>query len=595
MAPSAAYTAAAADFSKQVQWLVEIDLDRCAEQYTQAPCTAADAGDGARCFYSFQTCQDAANYNKGTRTYRFHLNDVPWPDTATVAYPLLAKITQAPHRVSTSSFFSYPDKITFKMLRDYAPPVPDHDKGGTAPNEFYNTTAVGEFWRNLFSRNRNYSGRAVRLLRGFNASGFVLSDFEQVGPPYRLSKVKFTPGGCDITVESPLAKLKDTEIPFSISEDNLSTKALNNSELVITATDGAEFPDPADYTRNNIYVEIEDDTNGDEICLVSSISTNNLTVVRGSFGTTAVAHAANVRLRHVCCFGTTAAAAVNSVDTLQDLMEWATVVSGDVDTTAFNALRDIYWPNDDVLRIVRTTRTVARLMQEIRDSRGILVYLDADAKWSASMIGPAAPVASYDDDSMRKVVVMEDDTERRTRVAIWYDPVEDSAKEPADFRKAIIVVDSDLETANNYGDVRERKIMDLWLAPSYAAAKIRNLARRIITRTAHGDRSITFELEVKDGVRYVGDAVELQTRELTDIYGTQLTVPGIIVSRREAGRGAMQFTAADSNFSGRFFVWGPDTMTDAYDTATEDDKRYGYWGDTNNRVGSSFLEGYRLL
>jgi len=597
MAPSAAYLAAAADFSKQVQWLVEIDLDRCSLVYTVGACTAVDAGDGARCFYSFPTCQVASAYAKSTRTYRFCLNDVPWPDTATAVYPLLKEFTQAPHRVDTSSFFSYPDRITFKMLRDYTPNAIDSDKGAG----FFNTSTAGEFWRNLFSRNRNYSGRAVRMLRGFNTSGFVLADFEQVGPTYELAKIDFGPGDISISVKSPLAKLRDTEITFPISDDNVLTAGVSAIATTLSVTDGLEFPNPATghlggaYVQNNIYVEIEDTTNGDEICQVTSIATNDLTVVRGSFGTSNVLHPISSKVKHICCFGTTAGAAVNSIDTLQDLMEWAGVAAGDIDTTAFDNVRDIYWPGDDVLRILRGTKTVAKLMQEIREVRGILIYLDADAKWSCSMIGPRTSVASYDDDSMRNVRVIEDDDERRTRAALWYDPVEDNSREPEDFRKASVVVDTDLETANNYGDVKERRVLDMWTAPAYAAGKVRNMVSRILARTAHGVRIIEFELEIKDGVRYVGDAVTLATRELTDFYGTQASIHAIITSRREAGRGAIKYTAVDTGYSGPYFVWGPDTMSATYDAATAADKAFGYWGDGDNRVGASLVEGYKIL
>ncbi len=57
--PSSAYTTAAGDYSKQTQWLVEIDLDRCDNTYASlaggSTCTAANQGEGARCFYSFPT------------------------------------------------------------------------------------------------------------------------------------------------------------------------------------------------------------------------------------------------------------------------------------------------------------------------------------------------------------------------------------------------------------------------------------------------------------------------------------------------------------------------------------------------------------
>ena len=592
--PSAAYLAAAADYSKKPQWLVEIDLDRCSNTYASvaggSTCTAAQQGDGNRCFYSFPTCQDQANFVKVTRTYRFCLNDVPWPDQATSCYPLLKKITQTPHKVSTSSFFSYPDTISFTMFRDTLPPVPDSDK--TVAADAFNTVKVGEFFRNLFSRNRNYSGRAVRIFRGFNASGFVLADFEQVGPEYTLADVKFTPGECKITVESPLAKLRQRKIPFPISDDNQLTTTVNDSITTWVVTDGGEYPDPADFTRNNIYAECES-----EIVQITSIAGNSLTVVRGSFGTANVGHTAPIDCTHVACFGTTAGAAVNSVDTLQDLMEWAGVVAADVDTTKFDEVRDAYWPlssNTDVLRIVRKSKTVARLMQEIREVRGILVYLDSAAKWAAALLGARLASTSYDDDSMRNVTVTESDKDRRTRIALWYDPSKDDARDPEDFAKVVVVVDANLETANNYGDVRERQVLDLWMNPGFRVLRIRDLARRLITRSGHGVRTIDFELEIKDGTLFVGDAVTLQTRELTDFYGDQLSFAAVVVTRKEAGRGAIRYTAVDTNYSGPFFIIGPDTMADTYDTATAADKAFGYWGDADNRVGSSLVEGYKL-
>ncbi len=591
--PSAAYNTQAAAFSKTVQWLIEIDLDRCDNTYTVAPCTAVNAGDGSRCFYSFPTCQDQANFVKATRTYRFCLNNVPWPDAATECWPLLKKFTQVPHKVSTESFFSYPDSLTFTMYRDYAPPAADSDKTGVA--DAFNTALNGEFWSNLFSRNRNYSGRAVRILRGFNASGFVLADFEQVGPEYTLSDVQFGPRECRVTCESPLAKLRKRKVPVAISDDNQLTAFFGAGVTTLPVDDGSEYPDPADFTRNNVYVEIEEiGATSDEICRVTSISGNNLTVVRGQFGTVDVAHQENSPVKHIACFGTTAGLAVNSVDTLHDLMEWAGVAAAAVNTATFDSLKNIHWPGDDVVRIVRRPHTVAQLMQEIREIRGILVYLDSAGKWAASLIGPRVASASFDDDSMRNVSVNETDKDRRTRVALWYDPVEDNAREPEDFRKSVIVIDGNLEFVNNFNDVRERQVLDKWLNPAFAVAKIRNLAKILITRTAHGVRTVENDLEVKDGTVYVGDAVTIKTRELTDIYGDQISMPCVITSRKEVGRGAIRYAAVDTNFSGRFFVIGPDTMTDDFDTSTDADKAFGYWGDADNRVGAALVEGYKI-
>ena len=49
---------------------VEIDLDYCANTAGVAPCTASQTGD-AKCFNTYATCNDTANFNLTTKTYRF--------------------------------------------------------------------------------------------------------------------------------------------------------------------------------------------------------------------------------------------------------------------------------------------------------------------------------------------------------------------------------------------------------------------------------------------------------------------------------------------------------------------------------------------
>ena len=49
---------------------VELELDFCANVAGVAPCTAIDTGD-AKCFNTFASCNDTANFNKTTKIYRF--------------------------------------------------------------------------------------------------------------------------------------------------------------------------------------------------------------------------------------------------------------------------------------------------------------------------------------------------------------------------------------------------------------------------------------------------------------------------------------------------------------------------------------------
>ena len=49
---------------------VEIDLDYCANTAGVAPCTASQTGD-AKCFNTYATCNDTANFNLTTKTLSF--------------------------------------------------------------------------------------------------------------------------------------------------------------------------------------------------------------------------------------------------------------------------------------------------------------------------------------------------------------------------------------------------------------------------------------------------------------------------------------------------------------------------------------------
>ena len=590
---TAAYTAAAAGYSKQVQWLIEIDLDRCSNHYTDnggpSTCGASDAGDGLRCWYSFETCQDPTNYTKTTRTYRFCLNEVPWDDTATVVYPLLRKMVSVPQRVDPGKLFAYPENVSLEFALDHDPLVVDSDK------TLFNTAiGTGEWWHNLFSRNRNYPGRAVRIKRGFAADGFVLADFEQIGPEYRIKAVRFDSDTCIVNVESPLADLAKRQIPMPISDDNLLQADINDAVTSLTVDNASEFPDPADYSRVTLYVEV-----ASEIISYTArdTGTNILSGLgRGAFGTSAAAHLAgdNLKVSHVCCFGTATGGPTYMTEVLQDLLEWAGIAVADVNTATFDAVKAAAYPNLEIQRIVRKSKKVAQLVQQLREVRGVIVYIDQGGQFAASVMGPSVDATVLDDDSFIEgsMVVEEDEETRITRVGMYYDPTVEDAKDPVEFGKAVIVINVDLENANSFGDQREDVVLDHWTFDNQTLASVRNIARRIITRRGHGIRTFTFELEVKDGLLNVGDERAIQTRHLTGIDGAQLARPVLVTARQEVGHAKVEYEAVDTNYNGAYYRFAPDTTTEDWDNATEAERQYGYDGDNNNRLGATLVSGF---
>lgn len=601
---TAAYDRERDAFGRMVQVLVEIDLDRCTRTYGTAPCTAADLGDGRRCWYTFPTCQDAANYAKGSRTLRYCLNDVPWPDPAYAVRPMLEKYVQAEsQRIDASKLVTYPEKLVLTFLDDEAPPPPDHDKGSGK----YNTARTGSYWRTLRARNPNYAGRKVRILRGFYAPGMVYADFAQVGPEYVLKQMQFENGRCRITVESPLANMQDRQFPWSTSSKNVLTADAGSGDSTLHVTSAAEFPDPTSLTRNNVYAKCEE-----EIVRVTSRDTvaNTLTVTRGQAGTFAAAHTAlNVdgtsRNLAVSCVGIIGVdnGASNPTgklvsDAMLDLLEWAGVASGSVDASSFATLTAQFWATPEILFILERPQRIASLMAKIREPRGILLYLSDSGKFTAKVMAPGINLPTLSDadfvaDGGTRIRMDEDDEARITRASMMYDPSREGASSGDEYLRSVTYINADLEDSRYYGDQKEALFTDAGLDPDLLPIRVANLCRRLITRRRAGVRTFTGQLDLKKATLAIGDAVLISTSLCQGIDGASEPRPCIVTARSAVTRSRYEYEFTDTNFGSRYLRVAPDTATRSYDSASDTERQqYGYWGDSNNRVGAQKLIGY---
>lgn len=576
-----AYTTQAAAFGRTVQWLVEIDLDRCALNYTTAPCTASDQGDGARCCYTFGTCQDVTHFSRTTKTWRFCLAEVPWDDPTYDVWPLLRGIVSVPQEVQSGNMSTYPESITATFGFDFLPPPFDRDK------TLYNTASIGEFWRNLFARNRNYAGRPMRIKRGFQASGFTLADFQQVGPDYLVRDVEITGDAVRITAESSLAILNQIKVPFTISDDNTLQTAINSSVTSLIVANASEFPNPSNYTRAEVCVEI----NGNELAIVTSVNvgTNTLTVQRGKHGTVATSAAIGAKVKHVLAFNQSAGGMpVNVVDVMLDLLDWCGINGTDIETTSWDVVQSIVWYADDVYTALRTTKTVAELLAELKDLRSIIMVIDSAGKYALRAFGPH-DVAKYDltDEHCLdgSIEVFESEEDRLTRVTVWYDPVADSSTSPDDFNRGVIMADADMESANGFGDRREKVVFDHWTWSTYPVGYIAQMARRYLTRVRFGTRKIRFRSDLIQSEVAVGDLVTFTTAGIVDASANQEARACIITAKKEVSEGVMEFVASDLGYGGRFFRICPDTNADTWDTSSGTERTYGYVGDSSNLLG----------
>lgn len=582
---TAAYDRQAAAFGRQVQYVVEMDLDRCSLEHGVSPCGAPAAADGSRCFYTFPSCQSPATFQRETRTLRFALNEIPWTDSANPAFPLLSGFVSVPQTVDPDSLTVYPEKITVTFLPDWGPLPLDRDKAAV------NSARNGEFWRCLFVRNRNYSGRALRIKRGFCAAGFALADFAQIGPDFKITHIDVSDKQVKVTAESALADLSKIELPWTVSETNLLQADVAASATTLTVDDGEEFPDPAAITRTGVYLSC-----GAEFMRLTAVVGNVLTVARGALGTAATTHAKGDRVEHVLAFGEPGAPRCVT-DAILDLLEWAKIPAASINADSFAHVKRFYWPSADVYALVRRPIKAAEIMAKLREPRLLMLFLDRAGLWTLTICGPVEVGGTLADEQLVKdtVSLSEDMDSRITRATFWYDPdVTEASSGNEKFHRCVCAIDGTAEQPNNYGDQRSKTYTDAFMWPDCPTAAVHNVARRLITRLRNGLRSILFACDLKDAGNWaIGDAVGVTTVDGLGLDGLPEQRTYLLTSREEKTETTVLFGGTDISLFGKFLHVVPDSWTDDYDSASADEKnRGGYWGDDSNRVGAALETGY---
>jgi hypothetical protein len=154
--------------------MVELELDFCALTYSVAPCAAVLGGTGVRkCYNTFGTCQDTANYTPEAKVYRFIEPVDGWPRSID-AYPLLVDVDLNPTLIDPGE--SLGKRATCSVaMRD----APHHDRGadkyvaerltGAAQTDEdgYDPYERGTLFGKLRARNPHYNGRLMHVYTGY--------------------------------------------------------------------------------------------------------------------------------------------------------------------------------------------------------------------------------------------------------------------------------------------------------------------------------------------------------------------------------------------------------------------------------------------
>jgi hypothetical protein len=177
-------------------------MDYCENTFGVAPCTAT----GTKCFNTFYTCTDQANFGITTKTYQFINANLPL-NVITDFYGYKPYIKQVD---SLASEIKDGETIVKRLKAQFYDE--DGDDFGVDPYLTDRTSVQGSFWKKFIARNKNYKGRLIKLYEGFDDVAAGSFELKFVG---KIDNIQINKGIVTVEAVDLLRGLKDIKYPVA--------------------------------------------------------------------------------------------------------------------------------------------------------------------------------------------------------------------------------------------------------------------------------------------------------------------------------------------------------------------------------------------
>lgn len=159
------------------------------------------------------------------------------------------------------------------------------------------------------------------------------------------------------------------------------------------------------------------------------------------------------------------------------------------------------------------------------------------------------------------------DALRTTAVAVYYAPVNvtDKGDQANQYYRADIAIDTDAESADEYGDRRVTVLRSRWFGDANQVA-MAALARRRLNTLRDAPKAIEWALDPKDFTLPAGEPCDLTTRLLPDVTGAPATTR-VLVTRVDDRGGRVLCQGRSTGFRRRYGFIGANGIAD-YPTET---------------------------
>ena len=608
-------------------WLLEVELDQCTLENGVAPCTATSP-----CYFTWTTCEDAANYDRGSYVNAYCTRGAPVADAATL--PLLREqgITFLPTKIDSSRFTVEKGEARFKLLND-DPLLKANPNKTTSQTE--DASEPGRYLDRLLARNPNMRGRLCRLYRGFESVDRSNWELKFIG---RIEEVTWAARALEIRAVDMLYKLGEKKTPVKISSTNvLQVPYTGGSTMFVT--DVSEFEDATANEPKTVKVD-------DEYVSYTgkTPATNELTgCTPGAFATIATVHNAGVKVEQVTVYAepgygvgltadrilcdllcnagdvppeyidvddpsVTLAAILNAGATSATLSDTSGLPGGgvikiddelivyqskdDSTNTISGLLRGMYTTTDathsattavyvtafttqlsgwfyrPLLRTkIESPQSVKTIVQNLQESLLLDIWQNEESKVTAQLQAPPLPGAGVTIDTYTPTRIQLDtrkidrnDEGRFTRVAVYYGANDAwPGKSPEKFNGLILDVGANEESENYFGEKKEKVIYSNFLYRDNDALWV---ALHMFSKYRDENPIVTFNFEILDDRRKVGDLIKLQVPEIVNDDGSYKIRTYKFVFKKAIGSGRLKYQAHDTGFTDRrYSLIGPSQGT----------------------------------
>lgn len=495
----------------------EIDIPYCSLTYGVAPCAAALGVTGdAKCFNTLATCQDTDNIDLGTVTLRFakpadylprDIDCLPW-------------ITGIEFNAATVSLGeSLGTRAQLKVtLSDHR-----HSDAGVGLDKYhaergYNPYERGSFWPRFRARHLSLKGVACRWIIG--AVGQSLDEMEARHYFVESYDGPRVDGQFTIVATDALKFLSGDRAQAPLPTSGILLGAIDVDD--VSATLSAAGVGNAEYPASG-YVRI----GGKEDCAFTR-SGDNLTLTRGSLGTTASSHAAGDRVQLVLRYD-----AEDPADIINDLIDTYTEMP--------SARLDLaLWQDETAAHLaalytytIGEPTPVEKIVSRVIQQAGLALWDDALAQKLRLKVIKAVPIgASTIDESsvISRSFDVQDQPDKRVSQAWVYYAQNDPTKrleDPDNYRQIALVQDADSEVL--YGS---RSIVKVFAdgIPAGGSTAAGRAGALVVGRHQRPPRRFKFsQLRGQDSAVRLGEGINIDWRSLQDASGAREVTPAQII------------------------------------------------------------------